>query len=46
MAEYIKSSYIKKNIFSFLNEKIKLKLIIYNKSLQKINEVTIEDYKK
>jgi len=39
----IKSSYIKKNIFSFLNEKQNLKMIIYNKELQKICLVGIED---
>ena len=42
----IKSSYIKKIIFSFLNEKQKLKMIIYNKQLQNICLIGIEDYKK
>ena len=41
----IKSSYIKKNIFSFLNEKQNLKIIIYNKELQKLCLVDIKDYK-
>ena len=42
----IKSSYIKNQIFSFLNEKQKLKMIIYSKELQKIYSIGIEDYKK
>ena len=42
----IKSSYIKKRIFSFLNEKQNLKMIIYSKELQKICSIGIEDYKK
>jgi len=33
-------------IFSFLNEKQKLNLIIYNKKLQKLLRVDIEDYKR
>ena len=33
----IKSSYIKKIIISFLNEKQKLEIIKYNKELQKIS---------
>ena len=42
----IKSSYIIKGIFSYLDEKDKLNLIIYNKELQKMILVDIEDYKK
>jgi len=42
----IKSSYLKKKIFSFLNEKQKLKMITYNKQLQKMCSFGIEDYKK
>ena len=42
----IKSSYIIKGLFSFLNEKQKLNMIIYNKELQKKCIVDIEDYKK
>jgi len=42
----IKSSYIIKGLFSFLNEKQKLNMIIYNKELQKKCLVDIEDYKK
>ena len=42
----IKSSYIIKGIFLFLNEKQRLNIIIYNKKLQKILGVDIKDYKK
>ena len=42
----IKSSYIIKTILSFLTEKQKLNMIIYNKELQKIYLVDIEDYKR
>ena len=42
----IESSYILKNIFSYLSEKQKLKIIIYNKHLQKKLDINIEDYKK
>ena len=42
----IKSLYIKKKIFSFLEEKQKLNIILYNKELQKELLVDIEDYKK
>ena len=41
----IKSLYILKTVLSFLNEKQKLNMIIYNKELQKICLVKIEDYK-
>ena len=41
----IKSSYILKTVLSFLNEKQKLNMIIYNKELQKICLVDIKDYK-
>ena len=41
----IKSFHILRNIFSFLSEKQKLYLIIYNKQIQKKLEVDIEDYK-
>ena len=37
----IKSSFIKERIFSFLHEKQKLKMIIYNKELQKISLIGI-----
>ena len=42
----IVSLYILKEIFSFLSEKQKLDVIIYNKQLQKKLEVNIEDYKR
>ena len=42
----IKSSYILKGIFVFLNEKQKLNMVIYSKQLQKILGVDIKDYKK
>ena len=41
----IKSAHIRKGIFSFVNEKQKLKLIIHNKLLQKLLGYDIEDYK-
>jgi len=42
----IKSFYIIERIFLFLHEKQKLNIIIYNKELQKICLIDIEDYKK
>ena len=42
----IKSKHIIKSIFSLINIKQKLNLILYNKELQKIIGVDIEDYKK
>ena len=42
----IKSFYVLKDIFSFLSEKQKLKIIIYNKELKKKLDINIEDYKK
>ena len=42
----IKSIYVLKDIFSLINIKQKLNLIIYNKQLQKKLGVDIEDYKK
>ena len=44
--ESIKSSYVLKDIFSFLSEKQKLKIIIYNKNLQKKIDINIENYKR
>ena len=41
----IKSFYILQNIFSFLSEKQKLYMVIYNKQIQKKLDVDIEDYK-
>ena len=42
----IKSIYNLKNIFSFLSEKKKLDIIIYNKHLQNKFEININDYKR
>ena len=42
----IKSSYIKKGVFSFLFEKQILNIIIYNKELQKMLLIDIDNYKK
>ena len=42
----IKSEYILENIISYINQREKLNLIIYNKELQKKIGVNIEDYKK
>ena len=42
----IKSSYIIKEVFSFLNEKQKLNMIIYNKALQRELEIELDYYKK
>jgi antitoxin component YwqK of YwqJK toxin-antitoxin module len=41
----IKSSYILNEIFSFLNKKQKLNIMMYNKQLQKKQGIDIEDYK-
>ena len=41
----IKSSFIKKIIFSFLSEKKILNVIMYNKELQNMLSFDIEDYK-
>ena len=41
----IHSAYLIKDIFSFINKKQKMDLITYNKKLQKIIGVNIEDYK-
>ena len=42
----IESIYILKDIFSFLSEKRKLKIIIYNKNLQKKLDINIDNYKR
>ena len=44
--EDIKSSFVLKEIFSLLNTKQKLDIIIYNKQLQEKLGIDIEDYKK
>ena len=41
----IKSSYIIERVFSFLNKKRKLNIIIFSKESQKICLIDIEDYK-
>ena len=41
----IKSNHIKKKIFSCLEQNIKLKIIVYNKKLQKLFNINIEHYK-
>ena len=42
----INSEYNVKMIFSFLNQRRKLNMIMYNKELRKLIEINIEDYKK
>ena len=42
----VKFFYIIKGIFSFLNEKQKLNMIIYNKTMQKMLLVDLNDYKR
>ena len=42
----VKSKHVLDKIFSFLDEKKKLKLIIYNKYLQKSLDINLENYKK
>ena len=42
----IESLYILKYIFSFLSEKQKLEIIIYNKDLQNKLDINIKDYKR
>jgi len=42
----IESLYIIKDIFSFLSEKQKLNIIIYNKHLQAKFNINIENYKR
>ena len=45
MLKNIKSSYINRFIFTFVNEKQKLKLARYNKNLQKNINISIINYK-
>ena len=42
----IKSIYILKYIFSYINERQKFNMIVYNKKIQKIFGIDIENYKK
>ena len=44
MLENIKSTYFKKIIFSLLDEKTKLKMLRYNKNLQKLCDLEIINY--
>jgi len=46
LIESVKSKYIIQNIFSFLDENIKLNLIIYNKEYQKLFGIDIDYYKR
>ncbi len=46
MLENIKSSFILKNIFSFMEEKPKLYFLKYNKIIQKKLKITVIDYKR
>ena len=46
MFEYINSKYILKEIFSYLREKLFLKIIAYNKRLQERCSIDIMNYKK
>ena len=45
MLKKIKSSYFVNIIFTYIDEKQKLKLIRYNKNLQKNLDITINNYK-
>ena len=45
MVENIKSKYIIKIIFTFVNERQKLKIIKHNKKLQNIIDINITNYK-
>ena len=46
MLENIKSSYLIKNIFSYIDdEKRRLRIFKYNKSLQKLNNINLVNYK-
>ena len=46
MMSNIKSNFIKKKLFSLLADKPKLNIIHYNKRIQKITNIDIDDYKK
>ena len=45
MLETIKSIYFQRIIFSYLNEETKLKIVMYNKNLQKKLNLNIINYK-
>ena len=44
--EKIKSRYILKNLFSYLDNKIKFQIVLYNKNMQKSLGLTFLDYKR
>ena len=44
MLENVKSSYFSKIVFSYIDDKQKLKLVKYNKSLQKKINISINHY--
>ena len=44
MLKIIKSSYLIKKLFLYVNEKQKLKFVKYNKALQKIIHISINNY--
>ena len=45
MLNQIKCSYLKKIIFYYLNEKVKLKLVKYNKKLQDLIGISLHNYR-
>ena len=45
MLKNIKSKYILENIFNHVNNKLKLKIIKYNKNISQKLNITIEEYK-
>ena len=45
MLENIKSSYLIRSIFSYIDEKRKLKITKYNKNFQKLNNFNLVNYK-
>ena len=45
LVEIVKSKYITKEIFSYLEQILKLKIINYNNKCQNILEINIENYK-
>ena len=45
LKDSVKSIYIQKLIFSFLEEKTKLNMIKYNKEYKKLLEINIDNYK-
>ena len=45
MMDIIKSSYFYKEVFSYVNEKTKLKIAKYNKNIQKKIDINNNNYK-